>query len=55
MDRWRRRGGAVPGNPEDFPAFILVDNKGHDFLRQIIHCPVILIPGLHLDILDFAA
>ncbi len=25
---------------EDFPAFILVDNKGNDFFRQINRCPV---------------
>jgi len=22
---------------EDFPAFVLVDNKGNDFFRQILH------------------
>ena len=25
---------------ENFPAFILVDNKGNDFFQQINHCPV---------------
>jgi len=25
---------------EDFPAFILVDNKGNDFFRMINQCPV---------------
>ena len=25
---------------ENFPAFILVDNKGNDFFKQISQCPV---------------
>ena len=25
---------------ENFPAFILMDNKGHDFLTQISQCPL---------------
>jgi fumarate hydratase class I len=27
-------------NVENFPAFILVDNKGNDFFTAINHCPI---------------
>jgi fumarate hydratase class I len=27
-------------NVENFPAFILVDDKGNDFFKQISQCPV---------------